>query len=112
MAKAKKAGRAKVAAKKPIEADHPPLVPLTEKQMKVLLFIYQFYVENDYYPNQYEIAEHFGQFQSQINQVTKAMEKKCWIFKVPKEHRNIRITGRALPKIQSKLSVKANKKLK
>lgn len=90
------------------EEDLIPLPPLTKKQEECLIFIFNYFSKNRYYPTQREISKHMNLKSNSAAIFIEPLIKKGYIEKEPGKSRNIHITKPGFLKL--KLIEKTNKK--
>jgi DNA-binding MarR family transcriptional regulator len=77
-----------------------PLPILTEKQARCLSFIYDFFATNRDYPTHREIAEGLDIQSTNVQPYLEPLIKKGYLKRKDDSKRNIRLTKRALEKLE------------
>jgi len=72
------------------------LPPLTEKQQKVFVFLFDFFCENRFYPTQREIMQHFGIKGSTAAAYLGPLTFKGYVEKTSAAGRNLKISERGM----------------
>ncbi|HOJ42739.1 MAG TPA: hypothetical protein PK800_01335 [Syntrophorhabdaceae bacterium] len=82
------------------DEDLKPLPPLTEKQEECLIYVFNYFIENRYYPTQREIAQHMKLKSNSAAIFIEPLIKKGYIEKEPGKNRNIHITKTGFLKLK------------
>ena len=83
-----------------IDEELKPLPPLTKRQKECLLFIFDYFSENHYYPTHREVARQMDIKTNSAATFLDPLEKKGYIMKGPGKNRNIQLTKAAVLKLK------------
>ena len=84
------------------EAEDSPILvlpPLSARQAESLEFLFEYFISTGYYPTQRELLEHLGVHGTAAAVYLDPLERKGYLVRKPDERRNIRLTDRALVKL-------------
>lgn len=98
---------------KPSETTPDPLKvlpPVTDRQAKCLIYIFDYFVEKRHYPTHREIASAMGVRSNTAEMYLEPLELKGYLLRERGRRRNIRLTQDALDKLK-RLGVNVQEKL-